>query len=87
MEGLIKLLNNEGYNVLLIDSQYYITDDFVPADRNIPYHTVTGKNVTTVLNNNINIGFQAPAVKSQIDKQETINIRFSGDFSWKWYTN
>lgn len=87
MEGLIKLLNVEGYNILLVDGEYYITHVFIPADRNIPYHSLTGQNVTGILQNHINLGFNGPVIKGLIDKEATINIRFSGDFKWKWYTN
>ena len=87
MEGLIKLLNNEGYSILLIDEGYYLTDEFIPADKNIPYHTLKGKNITDILINNINLGYNYPVIQGQIDKEETLNIRFSGDFNWKWYTN
>jgi len=87
MEGIIKLLNDEGYSILLIDDQYYITFEFIPGDRNLQFHTLNGKNITEVLKNNLNIGYQAGVVKGQIDKLEIMNIKLSISFAWKWYTS
>ena len=35
--GFVKVLNNEGLQILEIDGEYFSVSEFLPADKNTPY--------------------------------------------------
>lgn len=85
--NLAKILNGEGISILSIDDEYFATEDFMPADRNVSFHKVKGKHITNIIEESFNFGLQGQQLVSVIQKIEALPVRelqYHGDVSWKW---
>lgn len=47
--GIIEVLNDMGENVVLINGDYYISNEFERAEGNVKYHRVRGKYANDLL--------------------------------------
>lgn len=53
---LVKVFNDEGYPILEIEGEYFAISEFIPSDKNVPYHKVRGKHITKIIIDHLNIG-------------------------------
>lgn len=51
-KGIIQILNQLGYNILLIDDTFYAVDEFFHAENNITKHIVVGRDITKLISDN-----------------------------------
>jgi predicted RNA binding protein YcfA (HicA-like mRNA interferase family) len=83
--GVIKVLNQNGFQVLRINGEFYSVEEFTPSDRNVPYHHLKGKHITQLIISNLNVGINVAAVIQNIEGSKTSEIRFSSGFEYEWY--
>lgn len=84
--NLIKILNENGHQVIKIDDEFFIFTSFIPADRTTPYHTIHGKHITKLLVDYYRTGMQNfLAVEQAIGAEDERDIQYHADFKWIQY--
>jgi hypothetical protein len=83
---LVKILNENGHQVVKIDNEFFIFTSFIPADRTTPYHTVIGKHITKILVDHYRTGMQnflqvEGFIRSLVER----DVTFSADTKWVKY--
>jgi hypothetical protein len=83
---LVKILNDNGIQVLEIDNEYFSISDFQPADKNTPFHIVRGKHITKNITDNLNQGLQGQRLTALIQYINGLPeryVQYSSHQEWK----
>jgi hypothetical protein len=98
--SIIKVLNNTGVKVLEIYDphnrqetlSFYATDEFTPSQNNIPEHSIIGYDITRIIQEDSlqvqtanNSDIHSHKIMTKMAELETVNLKFSKDFSFIWY--
>ena len=89
-EELLELLNDNGLSVLIIDTDIFVINTFIPCDTNINKTRIVGMNIKTLISK-ASIG-QLATVSSQTALLQKINElpmssrEYSNHFPWKIYS-
>lgn len=74
--GVIKLLNDLGYNICHIDNTFYVFSEFIPVEENITEITIRGKDITALIENQTDtIGVDKLRQRELVDKIDVMTIR------------
>ena len=83
---LVKILNDNGHQILRIEDEFFILTEFIAADKNTPYHKVLGKHITKLLVDHYRVAMQQfQTVQVKIEALPERDIQFSGDSPWIQY--
>jgi hypothetical protein len=74
--GVIELLNNLGFNIVHIDNTYYAFSEFIPVDDTMSEISMTGKNITNIIENQTStIGLDNLRQREIVSKIEVMTDR------------
>lgn len=84
---LIETLNSLGHKVVLINEEYFIFTEFVPAQELTPKHRLTGKKINGLVQNfgQLTTQFDGGAIKrieQQIEGIKECRREYSSYFEW-----
>jgi hypothetical protein len=79
------------------NKRIYVVNNFSPTANMIYFHTVTGRDITHLIDSNVltqyvgidfsqdNEFLQKQTIQTQIDSLKERTIQFSPDYSWEWH--
>jgi len=85
---VIKILNDNGLQIIEINGEYFSVIRFSPADKSTPYHILSAKHITSIVRQKINIGLQGHSIQGvmqEIEMLPTREVQYSEGVQWVWY--
>lgn len=85
---LIKILNDEGLQILEIGNEYFTVTEFFPADHNTPYHKLLGKHITKVIVTYLHTGLQGQQLAAAVQMIESLpdrDVQYSNLYKFRQF--